>query len=98
MDLQQRFERRVDERAVARVLGCIGDPPSRRGAPANGDLPGAFDFWFDGGAGKYLTGYVEYQFADGTTATVGNPPALSIEIKFANGCQVRIQQESWGHE
>jgi hypothetical protein len=61
------------------------------------DLEGAFDFWFDGGAARELTGFIEYQFSDGTKATVGAPiPALSVVIEFANGSRVRIQQESRG--
>lgn len=99
MDLQKRFERRVDERTLARVLDSIGDPPNRRSTPVAGDVEGAFDFWFDGGAARVLTGYVEYVFTDGTNATVGASfPALSVVIEFANGCRVRVQQESWGTE
>ena len=97
MDLQEKFERRVDERAVAEILQWIATAPNQREEPIPGDLQGVFSFWFDGGAGRIETGYVEYQFANGAHATVGAPiPALSVAIGFANGCRVRIQQESWG--
>jgi hypothetical protein len=51
--------RRVGERAVADILRCIAETPNRRERPDPGDLEGSFDFWFDGGAGKFETGYVE---------------------------------------
>jgi hypothetical protein len=58
-----------------------------------------FDFWFDGGAAKIQTGYVEYSFTTGAHATVGAPiPALSVIIDFPNACRVRVQQERWGSE
>jgi hypothetical protein len=99
MDLRERFERRVPELMVAHVLESIAEEPHRRSAAGAGDLPGQFDYWFDGGAAKIETGYVEYRFVDGTKAIVGNPiPALSISIEFPNGCWVRVQQETWGPE
>jgi hypothetical protein len=99
MDIKQRFERRVSERAVAQILGLIADSPSRRDRSRAGDAQGTFDYWFDGGAARTHTGSVEYEFLDGTTATVAAPiPALSVEICFANGCRVKVQQESWGTE
>jgi hypothetical protein len=95
MDLRERFERRVQEAAVARILQCIAMAPNRRDKPTAGDVAGTFDFWFDGGAGSIQTGYIEYTFADGTRATLAAPiPALSVTIVFPNGCRVRIQQES----
>jgi hypothetical protein len=94
MDLRARFERRVDEELVAEILRCIATPPNKRDRPVAGDLQGPFDFWFDGGAAKIQTGYVEYNFASGARATVGAPvPALSVSIDFADGCRVRVQQE-----
>lgn len=99
MDLTERFERRVSELSVAFVLKSIAEEPHRRKVAASGDLPGEFSYWFDGGAAKIETGYVRYQFMDGTKAVVGNPtPALSISIEFPNGCRVRVQQETWGRE
>ena len=97
MDLREQFSRRVDERAVAEILHWIGTVPNRREKPILGNVPGAFDFWFDGGAGRVVTGWIEYQFANGARATVGAPiPALSVTIDFANGSRVRVQQENWG--
>jgi hypothetical protein len=95
MDLTERFERRVAESRVADVLALIAVQPHRRSAAGTGDLPGQFDYWFDGGAARMETGYVTYGFVDGTWAVVGNPsPALSISIEFPNGCRVRVQQET----
>ena len=97
MDLRERFERRIDEAAVAKILQCIATAPNRREKPTAGDVTGAFDFWFDGGAANIRTGSIEYKFADGTRATLAAPiPALSVTIEFPNGCRVRVQQESWG--
>jgi hypothetical protein len=97
MDLRDKFARRVDERAVAEILLWIATAPHRRDKPIVGDVQGAFDFWFDGGAGRIQTGYVEYEFTNGARATVGNPvPALTVRIDLANGCRVVVQQESWG--
>jgi hypothetical protein len=73
--------------------------PNRREKPTASDLAGQFDFWFDGGAATIVTGYVAYEFVDGTRVTVADTcPALSVTIEFANGCRVRVQQESWGLE
>jgi hypothetical protein len=99
VDLRERFALRADELEVADILHRIATTPNRRNEPITGDVQGRFDFWFDGGAGKIETGYVEYQFANGARAVVGSPvPALSVTITLANGSRVRVQQESWGHE
>ena len=103
MDLDERFKRRIDERAVAgavaKVLHCIANAPNKREKPMAGDLSGTFDFWFDGGAARVQTGHVEYEFADGTRAEMAAPVwALSVTIVFPNGCQVRVRQESPGSE
>jgi hypothetical protein len=99
MDTYKRFQRRVREEAVADVLQRIATATNRREKPLPGDLQESFDFWFDGGAARIVTGYIEYQFADGTRATVGAPvPALSVSIQFPNGCCVTVQQRSWGSE
>lgn len=99
LDLRERFARRVDEGVVAKILQYIAAAPNRRETPTTGDIAGPFDSWFDGGAATVQTGSIEYQFADGTRATLAAPvPALSVTIEFRNGCRVRIQQESWGFE
>ena len=62
-------------------------------------MPGTFDFWFDGGAGRTQTGYIEYELVDGTRVAGGAPVrVLSVTIEFSNGSRVKIQQESWGPE
>ena len=99
MDLREQFERRVDEAAVATILQSIATAPNRRERPTPADEPGAFDFWFDGGAATIHTGSIEYKFTDGTRATLAAPiPALSVTIEFPNGCLVTVQQKSWGLE
>ncbi len=95
MNLDERFERRIDEAAVAAILLSIATAPNRRERPTATDEPGAYDFWFEGGAATIQTGSIEYTFADGTRATVAAPvAALSITIEFPNGSMVRVQQES----
>ena len=94
MEPRADFRRRVSEDAVADVLRCIAEPRNRRTTPAPGDLVGQYDFWFDGGAARIQTGYVEYTLASGVRATVGAPiPALSVSIFFPDGCRVGVQQE-----
>ena len=89
------FDRRVHEAAVAEILQWIATTPNKRGKPIPGDVQGDFDYWFDGGAFKVGTGYVEYQFTNGARAGVADPtPGLSVGITFANGCRVRVQQET----
>ena len=95
MDFNGNFDRRIDEGAVAKVLYLIATEPNRREKPTVGDLEGAFDFWFDGGAARIQTGYLDYSFADGTRAKLAAPiPALSLTIEFPDGRRVRVQQES----
>ena len=93
-DIEELFRNRVSEAQVAHVLQLIATLPNRREQPSPGDLPGRFDFWFDGGAGQVITGWNEYDLADGTRVAVASIPALSVTIQFANGSRVRIQQES----
>jgi hypothetical protein len=86
------FKRRVDEAAVARILLNISNPPNVREIPTANDTMEQFDFWFDGGAARIITGHTEYEFADGTKASVLVTPLLSITIDFPNGSSVRVQQ------
>jgi len=87
------WERRVREDRVAHILGVIATPPNRRKRPREGDLIGEFDEWFDGGALRFVTGYTEYEFSDGTRATVDVLLYLSVSIVFPNGERVYIRQE-----
>ena len=93
MDIEELFRNRVSESQVAEVLQVIATTPNKRADPIAADLPGTFDFWFDGGAGQVITGWNGYHLTDGTRVTVGNTPALSITIELSNGVRVRIQQE-----
>jgi hypothetical protein len=86
------FEYRVAEASVARVLQLIASTPNRRSVPITGDMPGGFDFWFDGGAGRVITGWTEYHLEDGTRATLSTTPLLGVAIKFPNGCCVKVMQ------
>jgi hypothetical protein len=92
MDVEQVWSHRVKESEIARVLTLIAEQPNRRERSKAGDQPGAFDFWFDGGAARCITGWTEYDFGDGTRATVGITPVLSVQIKFPNGATVEIRQ------
>ena len=60
--------------------------------PGPEDLAGEFDFWFDGGACRQITGYTEYQLADGTVATNAVTPGLSLSIQFPDGRRVGIRE------
>jgi hypothetical protein len=60
MDIEELFRNRVTESQVAEVLQLIATTPNTRKKPVAGDLPGEFDFWFDGGAGRFVTGWTEY--------------------------------------
>jgi hypothetical protein len=92
--MENPYRDRVDEMQVAWVLHLIATVPNRREQPIAGDLPGMFDFWFDGGAGRMITGRTDYELADGTRVTVAVIPILSVTIDFANGARVQVVQES----
>jgi hypothetical protein len=79
---------------LANMLHAIKAPTGLRDKPSAGDLPGAFDFWFDGGAGKHQTGLSEYAFATGARARsilCGPPLCFSVDVEFPNGWTVRVQ-------
>jgi hypothetical protein len=87
------FAKRVGEDRVAAVLQVIAAKPRWRERAAEGDLPGDFDYWFDGGACKQHTGSEHYLFADGTRAVVAAPAAwLWVSIAFPDGEAVSIVQ------
>lgn len=92
-DMEEPFKRRVGEHVVAAILELIHSVPNRREKPLAGEVQGRFDFWFDGGACRVMTGWNEYTFADGVVAQVGVIPALSVTIRFPDGRRVHIQQE-----
>lgn len=55
--------------------------------------PDDFDFWFDGGAGRVLTGWEEFVFENGAQAEVAaQVPSLSVTIDFPDGRRVEIRQ------
>ena len=93
-DLEGAFRNRVSEAQVARVQKLISTTPNRRNRPIAGDLPGRFDFWFDGGAGQMITGWNEYDLTDGTRVAVATIPVLSVTIQFPNGSRVAVSQNS----
>jgi hypothetical protein len=94
VDVAGLFRNRIDESQVARVLQLIATTPNRRDRPIAGDLPGKFDFWFDGGAGQTITGWNEYDLTDGTRVVVATIPSLSVTIQFPNGSRVAVHQDS----
>ncbi len=76
---------------ISRVLWSIHAPPNRRERPLDGDLPGDFDFWFDGGACRMVTGSTQYSFGDGTTVSVGVLPYVHVHIRFSSGEVVQVR-------
>lgn len=92
--ISEWFQSRVSERAVARVLELLATEPHRRDVPHAGDRQGDFDYWFDGGACRVLTGSVEFELDDGTLVRSSAPmPHLALTIRFPDGRRVRVQQE-----
>jgi len=84
---------RINENQAADILQRIALQPNRRLKPAEGDLIGDFDFWFDGGAARTHTGSQHYYFADGTEAHRVLPAAwLNVNIVFPNGEIVDVAQ------
>jgi hypothetical protein len=89
----ERFGYRVTEDDVACILSLIANPPDLRDEPEEGDLPGDFHAWFDGGAIRNDTGSKTFKFADGTTAWVAVPaPYLHVQIVLPSGERVAITQ------
>jgi len=95
LDFEEQLKRRVDEGTVARLLLGIATTPNRREQPNSGDLSGHFDFWFDGGAARVVTGRTEYEFEDGARAIRHGVPGLSVDIQLPNGCAVKVSQVTW---
>lgn len=91
-DMEERLRNRVDENAVGKILQAIALTPNRRNKPRADDLTGNFDFWFDGGASRMITGWTEFEFADGTRARVDVVPGLHVVIQFKSGYGVDISQ------
>ncbi len=86
----------ADLGAVTRILASIESPRGLRSQSRKGDLQGAFDQWFDGGAVKHVTGWNEYHFADGTVAVVHGTLTLRIDIRVPAGQYVSIGELSSG--
>lgn len=88
------FRRRVSEAQVVRVLQLVAEPPNRRDSPRAGDLQGQFDFCFDGGAARSVTGWTTYHLSDGTRTIQGTTLHLSVSIEFPDGRRVEVRQTS----
>lgn len=80
----------VDPAKIAKILDRLHKLGSIRRAPEVHDLPGEFDGWFDGGAFRSVTGATHYVFADGSSASVGVVPWLSVSIRLADGTEVSV--------
>lgn len=81
-------------RAVADILSTISAPPGRRTQRRDGDVKGAFDEWFDGGAIRIVTGWNEYHFDDGSVAVVPTTPNLRVDIRLPTGDFVIISEQA----
>ena len=86
------FADQVEVEDVVRILSLIASPPNRRESPLPNDPPGTFDFWFDGGVCTYVTGCTEYEFDDGTTASIAVLRELTLSITFPDGRSVAVKQ------
>lgn len=85
--------RRVDELEVAGVLALLNGVKETRDRPLAGDLEGEFDSWFDGGAIRVITGYLEYFFRNGAYARVTVLPKLCLRVRLPDGHTVWIEQD-----
>jgi hypothetical protein len=87
------FARRVDESEVARILQIVSHCPNKRKKPQAGDVSGDFDFWFDGGACRVVTGEWVFELDYGIRVSITSPsPWLEVFIKFPDGRRVSIVQ------
>ena len=84
----------ADLSTVTHVLSTIAAPPALRSQSRPGDLQGEFSRWFDGGAIKFLTGWSEYHFADGTVAIVPTVPSLRVDIRLPAGAYLSVSELS----
>lgn len=82
----------IDPHDIARVLSLIAETPNKRQKPRRTDIPGRFDYWFDGGACADSAGASEFVLADGTRLTVWVRLHLHICIQFPGGTRVEIVQ------
>lgn len=80
----------VDPAKIAEILGRLHKLGSIRRTPEADDLPGDFEGWFDGGAFHSVTGATAYVFADGSVASVGVVPWLSVAIRLGDGTEVSV--------
>jgi len=81
-------------REVADILLAIAAPPRRRKERRPGDVQGAYDEWFDGGAIKTVTGWKEYHFANGTVAIVHATLTLRADIRLPTGGFVIVTEQA----
>jgi len=88
----------VDPQDVARVLQLIAEAPNKRQRPLPVDIPGRFDFWFDGGACAVASGASEFVLLDGTRLTVWVRLHLHICIQFPGGARVEVIQRPSSEE
>jgi hypothetical protein len=84
----------TDFRELANILSVIATPPGLRTKRRDGDLPGAFDKWFDGGAIKVITGWDEYHFDNGAVAVVPSTATLRVDIRLPGGGFVIIYKQA----
>ena len=85
---------------IPAIIDLILREPNKRFRPEAADLPGDFDYWFDGGAAIVQTGIMRYFFNDGATAvkSVLRPGSNYIRITLENGTSHSIPENEWGIE
>jgi hypothetical protein len=82
----------VDLGDVLKLLNFVSDPPNKREQPRAGDLSGDYDYWFDGGACRIVTGVTTYDFSDGSSVHWPCTPRLSLTVRLSGGHQVQVNQ------
>jgi hypothetical protein len=79
---------------LARVLFVIAHPPRPRREPLPGDLTGAFEQWFDGGAWRDEGRNRVWAFLDGATAWQDlRSPALVVRVVLPDGTALEVREQ-----
>lgn len=74
---------------IARILNLMADKPNLRPDPTGGG--GVGTELFDGGQCAVMSGLIEYEFSDGSTAIYGTGLEWTLRIRLATGEEVVIK-------
>lgn len=78
---------------IAEVLHLIDNPQNPRTEPQDGDKPGDYEIWFDGGRFKDSETGREYELDGGIEVHVAPLNHFVAHITFADGRVVKISQK-----